>query len=110
MNTYGFCAVRLYNNISKGRLIIPNDNYEVEDYVTLGVGLCVGVDSGISLDELLNNRKPLLKQSTDSFQIRVKAVYKNSKGFYHTKNPVQYLSDSDVEDMHRLFNSIEVIK
>lgn len=112
MDTYGFCAVRLYNSISKGRLIIPNDEYDIEDYVELGIGIYVGVDSGVSLSELLNGYKykPELKQSTDSFQVRIKAIYKNSKGLYHTKNPIQYLSESDVQIMNNTFKEIIVSK
>lgn len=108
MKTYGFCAITSYNNLSKGRLILTKHNYDIEEWVTPTIGIYVEVTDGVTLDDMNRIEEIPLNMSTDSYQIRVKAVYKNKKGYYVKANKIEYLDDVTISSMLAIFKDIKV--
>ena len=108
MNIYGFCVVKSYNNLSKGRLILTKHNYDIEEWVTPTIGIYVEVTDGVTLGDMNRIEDIPLNMSTDSYQIRVKAVYKNKKGYYIKANGIKYLDVVTVVGMLAIFKDIRV--
>lgn len=105
---YGFCkAISYAGHIAKGRVVLIEK--AKESYEILTVGVYFGVADNIDLDTLEGKNGICIQHDTDSYQVRVKAVYMNKKGYYIKTPRVEYLKNETAKELESHFGELGVM-